>query len=142
MKVNFFIGFDTEDAPLTTARLASPFCATDRMFDQVSIEAFPLLLFRYVHFCAFARGRLARTVVAGLGDRLGRIRCRRNRVGFSTVFVDFSSAASLAARTGIPSMRIIVHAPCDKFEGHRAFEDHGWPLATPRLSWEMVLRIL
>ena len=97
------------------------FCATEKMFDRVSVEAFPFPLFRYAHFCAFARRRRTWTVVAGLGDRLGRIRCRRNRVGFSTVFVDFSSAASPAATTGIPSMRIIVHAPCDKFEGSPSF---------------------
>jgi hypothetical protein len=40
-----------------------------------------------------------------------------NGVEVSTVFLDFSSAASLAATIGIPSMRIIVHAPYDRFVG-------------------------
>ena len=101
--------------------LASLFWAMDKMLDRVSIAAYPFLLFRYAHSCAFARGRRAGTVVEGLGDRLGRIRCWRNRADFSTVFGDFSAAASLAVTTGIPSMRIIVHTPCDKFEGSPSF---------------------
>ena len=114
----------------------------DKMFDRVSIEAF-FSPFRYAHTWVFSRGGRARTAVERLGDKLCLVRFWRSWAEISTGSVDFNVAASLAATIGIPSMRIIVDAPCDKFVGcHRLSKITAGLLPRSRLLGEMVLRIL